>query len=333
MNKQAFYQLPDRAPGWAFTPSCTQPNFPGQRTVPFWFPHTFHCVKFATACLALKKRSYSSVVPVCYSLTIGRVGFLPFCADGEISEQYRRPDSLHLDGTVAHVSKFTFPPPALLAHLLRGARPRGPMFLRTPIPAGWPSWHRCGAFLSSSAGPEQGGCAPKLGFLGATPLQTFQAHPPGIRPPARGQHPAAPFLLQGNSHPPVLPGEAQRLGWSPRQGRQRSLDEKQMQPRKRLQALESLGAQWADLTPITWCLSPLPCPCLVLCFQGQILVLRTHPHAPPLNGERRQLRPVWLNPSSQKAELGSCFKRQPCCYYKNRGGKNESITINPLQKP
>lgn len=189
-----------------------------------------------------------------------------------------------------------------------------------------------GHFSPPQRGQSKGAAAPRLGFLGATPLQTFQAHPPGIRPPARGQHPAAPFLLQGNSHPPVLPGEAQRLGWSPRQGRQRSLDEKQM-PRKRLQALESLGAQWADLTPITWCLSPLPCPCLVLCFQGQILVLRTHPHAPPLNGERRQLRPVWLNPSSQKAELGSCFKRQPCCYYKNRGGKNESITINPLQKP
>lgn len=70
--------------------------------------------------------------------------------------------------------------------------------------------------------------------------------------------------------------------------------------------------------------APSQCPA----HSSRILVLQLHLHTPSSHRWKTQLRPTWQYPSSREAELGSHFKRQPCCYYKKIEGKK----MNPYQQ-
>lgn len=88
--------------------------------------------------------------------------------------------------------------------------------------------------------------------------------------------------------------------------------------------LEFLGDRWAN--PNGSHGAVLLRPYWVLYPSQPHLVFQIHLHAPSTH--RWETDNSGLHPSAQEAELGSHLKRQPCCYYKNRGGKK----MNPYQQ-
>lgn len=202
--------------------------------------------------------------------------------------------------------------------------------------ADWPFIHCCRTLLfssSSSAVSEPRGCSPQAGVPASNAPQKwpFELIIWVLRPLAREKYPSLPFLLQWNLYPRVCvcvcgarPG---LIGWHPMVGwgERGSPGEKQIQRRKGSRIpLDSLGdcAQSHNRSHGGARPSAPPTPATS--------------STPPTHFSHPQVGDTTLAyvtaPPSREAELGSHLKRQPCCYYKNRG-KNESIATNPLQKP